>query len=127
MSGKITQHRGSVSANSAAQAQARKRPFPANFVEQSAAPSSPAVEVAIVGDGGSGLAMGASLAVGGHSVRLAMASGSPPRQCLIVGRRQASGQPGQLLSFKQVDKDIAASARGAEVVVVSARTGAYAA
>jgi len=126
MTGNIAQHRARAFASIAAQSQARKRPSPANVAEQSAGLSSSALEVAIVGDGGSGLAMGASLAVGGHNVRLWMPAGSPPQQCFRAGRRQVAGPASHALRFKQVDREIAASAQGSEVVVVSGRATAYA-
>jgi opine dehydrogenase len=125
MTGKIAQHRGHASASIAAQSQARKRLSPASALEHSAGLSSSAVEVAIISDGKIGLAMGASLAIGGHNVRLWMPNGKPPHQCAIVGRGQLAGQGGHALRFKQVDKDLASLAKGAEVLVVCGRTALY--
>src|SRR4030095_555611 len=125
MTGNTAPHRGRASASVAAQTPARKRPSPANLVEPSAGLSPSALEVAIVGDGKSGLAMGASLSAGGHNVRLWMPTGKPPEKLAIVGRRQLPGQAVHALRFKQVDKDLASSAKGSQVIVVSGRTSGY--
>ncbi len=125
MIGNIAQHRGGSATSIASQPLSRKRNTPCRAAEQVDRDGSSAVEVAIIGDGKHGLAVGACLAASGHNVRLWMSQGRPPQSCEFVRRHDRTKKFQQALHFGRLERDLGSAVLAAEALVVCGQSAGY--